>query len=54
MKTLAQIKETSKEDFINQFCPDWTLMDDTEVIRENKTFSNQKSKENNNKDWTFF
>jgi hypothetical protein len=53
VKTLAQNKDTRKEDFINQFCPDWTLIDDAGVIRESKTFSNQKEKSTNKQDWTF-
>jgi hypothetical protein len=32
MKTLAQIKETSKEEFIKNHCHDWALMDDAGVI----------------------
>jgi hypothetical protein len=53
MNKLAQNKDSRKEEFINQFCPDWTLMDDTGVIRENKTFSNKDTKEHSKQDWTF-
>jgi hypothetical protein len=51
MNKVAQNKDTRKEEFIKNFCPDWTLIDDTGVIRENKTFNNQQDR--NKQDWTF-